>query len=122
VLNKFRPYLCTEPEATLHARLLGQVRHFSCALHGWLYCDCVDFSIVKLMKVGLYGDLQAVVRDALSITQASVSLVIQKEGVATFFLMNVKNIPFRIQPFLYVDGFLVCDFDRVLTTLGEVVI
>jgi len=77
---------------------------------------------VKLLKVGLYGGLQVVVRDALDITQAPVSLVIQKEGVATFFLTNVKNMPIRVQPFLYVDGFFVCDFDRVLTSLREVIL
>ncbi|RLI42745.1 hypothetical protein DRO59_03180 [Candidatus Bathyarchaeota archaeon] len=91
-------------------------------MHGWLYCACVDFSVVKLLKVGLYGGLQVVVRDALDITQAPVSLVIQKEGVATFFLTNVKNMPIRVQPFLYVDGFFVCDFDRVLTSLREVIL
>jgi len=119
VLNKLHPFMCSEPEATLQARLLGQVRHFSCALRGWLYCTCVDFSVVRLIKVGLYGKLQEAIRDALSLTQP-VSLVVQKEGVATYFLTTVKDLPFRVQPFLYVDGFLVCDFDKMLSSLMEV--
>lgn len=119
MLNKFHPFLCSEIESTLRARLLGQVRHFSCALQGWLYCVCVDFSIVRLMKVGLYGDLQKAVRDALGIAQP-VSLVVQKEGVATYFLTAVKDLPFRVQPFVYTDGFFMCDFDRVLSRLMEV--
>lgn len=119
MLNKLHPFLCSEPEATLYARLLGQVRCFSCALRGWLYCTCVDFSIVRLLRVGLYGKLQESIRDALDLAQP-VSLVVQKEGVATYFLVALKDLPFRVRPFLYVDGFLLCDFDKMLSSLMEV--
>ena len=88
---------------------------------GQLFCRHLKFSLDQLLKKGFTPELREYIQECSYLSgDDAFYILIRKEGSSTFLITPLENLEVRIQPYLYINGYFLCEFtsfvSRVLVT------
>ena len=105
---------------TVKSVLLGEEHYFNVPLvkPGVLFCRYLSFSLNQLLKRGFPEDLRVFLQECFDLVGGGVFYsVIRKESSNTFLVTPIKNLEVRIQPYLYINGFIVLEIETFLRSV-----
>jgi len=105
---------------TIKAILLNELHYYEIPQiePGYFFCKYLNFSLNQLLKVGFSKNLRQYLEECISLSENDAFYVImRKESSNTYVITPLKNLHTRIQPYLYVNGFIIIEFETFFRTL-----
>jgi len=117
-----KPYRVNSTDPfTITSFLLGQERYFDIPnlRTGIFHCRISSFSLNRTLAIGLQdGNLTSMIDECEKLSGNFASyLITRKRGSKTFIITKFKNFEIRVQPYLFCNGILICEFENFLRVL-----
>ncbi|MCD6149044.1 hypothetical protein J7J18_06760 [bacterium] len=93
--------------------LLGDERYFDVPLvrPGLLFCRYLKLSLNQLLKRGFTPELREFIQECHQLSGGDAFYILtRKEGSNIFLITPIDNLQTRVQPYLFINGYFLCEF------------